>query len=327
MASVLCGVETPHHPRVDMGSTELQKQTQQPVVVCHGHSRPITRVAFSRNTADGCFVVSACKDGAPMLRDGATGDWIGTFEGHHGAVWDTCFSHLATHAFTASADFTAKAFDAFTGDCVASFDHTHVVKTVHSSSDSTLLASGGFAKSLLLHNLDRASGDSERDNNDALVGHMEFSSSIRSARFVGSSSLVAVALNGSKSLALVDSRTMTVVAKPQLPFEPFSLDVSMDSSFFICAGEHGASVFDSNKPDAPTRTFDFNHEVTAAAVLSGASRIATGGQDMWVHILDYKSTDELCALRCACFLLFLSCSSSSFFLVDGMHLSRNSASE
>ena len=92
-------------------------------MVCHGHSRPIVDLQFSPVTKDGLFIVSASKDGKPMLRNGTTGDWIGTFEGHKGAVWSACLNAPATLAATGSADFTAKVWDALTGEQVRSIEN------------------------------------------------------------------------------------------------------------------------------------------------------------------------------------------------------------
>lgn len=79
-------------------------------LVAPGHTRPITHLSFSPLLDDGTYLlISSCKDGNPMLREW-TGDWIGTFVGHKGAVWCTKLSHDGSRAASGSADFTACVF-------------------------------------------------------------------------------------------------------------------------------------------------------------------------------------------------------------------------
>ena len=47
----------------------MAKPYQSPLV-CHGHSRPIVELAYSAASEDGVFLISASKDGKPMLRNG-----------------------------------------------------------------------------------------------------------------------------------------------------------------------------------------------------------------------------------------------------------------
>ena len=104
----------------------MTSNLRQTPLTCSGHTRPVVFLAFSEfnsNDAANYYCISACKgkflisnnkqlirevycfdlkcnyflfiggifpDGKPMLRQGDTGDWIGTFEGHKGAVWGKC---------------------------------------------------------------------------------------------------------------------------------------------------------------------------------------------------------------------------------------------
>ena len=85
----------------------MSAQLKSTPLVAPGHTRPITHLSFSPIQEDGTFLlISSCKDGSPMLREW-TGDWIGTFLGHKGAVWSSKLSLDGSRAASGSADFTA----------------------------------------------------------------------------------------------------------------------------------------------------------------------------------------------------------------------------
>ncbi|KAI1872166.1 hypothetical protein JX265_001490 [Neoarthrinium moseri] len=134
-------------------------------LTCHGHSRPVPHIGFSALGKDGAYyMISACKDNNPMLRDGQTGDWIGTFIGHKGAVWQARLSPDASAAATASADFTAKVWDTHTGECLFTLSHAHIVRAVaYPPDNSELLATGGLEKKLRIFDLSESGNAAPED--------------------------------------------------------------------------------------------------------------------------------------------------------------------
>ncbi|EGB07161.1 hypothetical protein AURANDRAFT_71859, partial [Aureococcus anophagefferens] len=129
-----------------------------PPIVCPGHTRPLAEVAFSPHTPDGYFLISGCLDGSPMLRDASSGDWIGTFAGHKGAVWSAQLCSEARLAATGSGDFSAKVWDAVTGACLATLEHKHIVKSVDFRGDRACLATGGHEGLARVYDVERGLG-------------------------------------------------------------------------------------------------------------------------------------------------------------------------
>lgn len=138
-------------------STTNTNTTRQIPLVCPGHTRPLAELQFLSPPSEShrTFLVSACHDKMPMIRDAVTGDWIGTWAGHKGAVWSTKLDPQGYLAATASGDFTVKVWDAVTGKELFTFPHGHIVKTVDFSKDSKRLATGGHEGILRVFDLEK----------------------------------------------------------------------------------------------------------------------------------------------------------------------------
>jgi len=134
-------------------ATAQPKPSESSPIICPGHSRPVPDIAFTSVTADGYFLISACLDNKAMLRDGSTGDWIGTFIGHKGAVWCARLDAKAVKAVTGAADFSAKVWDALTGDELLSLPHRHIVKSVTFDSGGERVMTGGQEKKVRVWDL------------------------------------------------------------------------------------------------------------------------------------------------------------------------------
>ncbi|KAK7895697.1 hypothetical protein WMY93_021022 [Mugilogobius chulae] len=237
---------------------------RQTPLTCSGHTRPVVDLAFSGITAYGYFLISACKDGKPMLRQGDTGDWIGTFLGHKGAVWGATLNTDATKAATAAADFTAKVWDAVSGDEVLTLAHKHIVKTVSFTQDSSCLLTGGNDKLLRVYDL-----SSPESAPQEIAGH---TSAIKKALWCNSDRQI-LSASEDKSVRLWDRSSMEEVKT-----------LTFDTSTIAFYNALSLELIKSVEAPAP---------INSASLHPEKDFFVAGGEDFKLYKFDYSTKEEL----------------------------------
>lgn len=272
-------------PSVDSKETHARGDRADGPIICPGHSRPVPDCSYSNVTEDGYFLISACLDGKAMLREGPTGDWIGTFMGHKGAVWSARLNSTSTLAVTASGDFSAKLWDAVSGECLHTLVHKHIVKTVQFSHDSSKLFSGGNEKKLRVYDLDGAKVSEAR----VLEGH---GTAINSIVLTPDPNLV-VSCALEHNARVWDLRTRSTV-KELVTKEPLtSMTLSNDGSAITTTCGSTVTMWNSASFEE-IKSYHLPHTVDCAAFHPVTQKFITGSDDeLWVRAYDFVTGEEI----------------------------------
>lgn len=263
------------------------KKVVQTPLVCHGHTRPIVELQFSPVTPDGYFLASASKDGQPMLRNGETGDWIGTFQGHKGAVWSCVLNDTAVLAATASADFTARVWNATTGDELHQFQHKHIARSVSFARGDTTwqLCTGGAEKLLRIYDLQRP---------DAPPTEMgPAPDNIRSTHWIGDNKLLLVSYIDKPNVDVWDLRTGAVARSLESKGAVTSIEVTPCGHYIVTADGKQVDFRDAASFDLLKSHVADGYLVESASFAPEKGRFVAGGSDMWVRLHDYETGQEL----------------------------------
>mmetsp|Transcript_2148 Transcript_2148/g.4508 ORF Transcript_2148/g.4508 Transcript_2148/m.4508 type:complete len:281 (-) Transcript_2148:104-946(-) len=244
-----------------------------------------------------------------MVRDGASGDWIGTFAGHKGAVWSCRMDPTGNLAATASGDFSVQVWDAITGKSWRSFPHKHICKTVDFSPNSQYLVTGGHEGLVRVYDLttDVSKQDpmlefpcqGENGNDKKVI--------ITKANWLSDSILLVGGYDG-KVRCFDISQGENNVGQPLYVFETEEAEVrdmeirqvtSSGATILTVAAGETVYFFDINtrqRLHAHKMPIHFRDEGGASLHPDG-SKFVAGGSDLWVRVFDFETGQELECLK------------------------------
>lgn len=276
------------------GNASGEKTRLGTPLVCHGHTRPIVDLHVSPVTPDGIFLASASKDGQPQIRDGTTGDWIGTFQGHKGAVWSCVLNDTAFVAATGSADFSARVWNAVTGDELIMFPHKHIVRTTafERGCSGSRVMTGGAEKVVRLFDLGKPGVV------DPVMTFGPAPDSIRKCMWSGDNRRIFLSYLDERGVDIIDLATGTIVDRLESGNDTtsgpvLSMEYTWCGQYLVTAQRQTITVRDASSLRIVKQHQIEGYDVEAASYCPEKNVIVAGGSDMWVHVHDAGTGEEL----------------------------------
>lgn len=241
-------------------------------------------LAFSRFTPNNDYLlISACKDGKPILRKGDTGDWIGTFEGHKGAVWGVALTDDGAIAASASADFEAKIWDTSDGSILHSFVCKHIVRSVNFGHSSEKLLTAGSEKTAKIFDLN--------NYDSAPIEYSGHTGSIRQALFYDNDTRFVTA-SEDKSVIFWDHAMGHPVKRVEFKDTPVSMELSQIKSVLTISYSNKVSFWDINTMQL-IKEYEMPTQILSASMHPNNLVFICGGEDFKMYKCNFLTGEEL----------------------------------
>jgi len=191
----------------------------------------------------------------------------------------------ALRAATGSADFTAKVWDALTGDELHSFEHKHIVRACAFSEDTHLLLTGGIEKILRIYDLNRP--DAPPREVDKSPG------SVRTVEWLHSDQTILSSCTDMGGVRLWDVRSGKIVQTLETKSSVTSAEVSQDGRYITTADGSTVKFWDANYFGL-VKSYNMPCTVESASLEPKyGNKFIAGGEDMWIRVFDFHTGDEI----------------------------------
>lgn len=237
-----------------------------------------------------------------MVRRGVTGDWIGTFLGHKGAIW---YSKLSTNwmwAITASADFTVKVWNATTGDVMASLGHNHIVRTCDfhpqinslQTLEGVLIVTGGDERKIRIWDAENALVKREWD---VLLDGNTTISYIKALLWISRNIIISASISSTDSYLnwwdISDSDNDPPKTLHTLQLGPSLGQVSAERGWIVASVQDCVYFINTDTAEIEIK-HQLEYQVSACSVNSDKSKFVTGcSDDTWVRLHCIKTGEVL----------------------------------
>ena len=212
------------------------------------------------------------------------------------------------------ADFNRKIWDTNTGECLATLQHGHIVRTVAFSQGlkPDFVGTGGFERRLRIYDVERSTllaSDQSSPSPAATKPLMELGKDV----FEGAVKSLIWGPDGNVVVSASDDKTVRWWdIRAQAPISSFKLDGPLGSceltnvapskgsktSILAVAGGKNAYFFSGSVPGQLIKTVKTPHEIAAVALNSQDNKFVTGGSaDTWVRVYSFSDEEELNLLK------------------------------